>query len=358
MSNQVTVLVSNTPIPSNRIGSWVTRINTLIKNHDCFDYILSPSNTLPKNIFCKKRKFISYHKWIRKKVLFNWVAKDYLRTLSKLSEEHSAITVVVMDDPHLIEAIALKKAKFKGQLKIIFSFHGFQLKLRQEIVAAIDKVLFLSKAGRDKSIANYVEFSPKTEVVWNGVDSSLFYPLEDMKRTTMRNKLGFTKDHLILAWMANDRPLKGFHLFRKMVLELLSKYDYLKVITMGTQQKIDHPSVLNVGRLPHGEIPNYLQLTDIYAFTSLYEEGFGLSMIEALKCGNIVIASSLGAIPNVLSGLARCYFVNDPYSSDEWIARTASVINNFSGNRISISEADDIWNYRDWQVRFISAIIN
>ncbi|NND61919.1 MAG: glycosyltransferase family 4 protein [Flavobacteriaceae bacterium] len=332
-------------------------MDSLIKNRDCFDTILSPSRATSKNIYCEKRKFITYHKWFRKMILFSWVARDYLKTLGRLAVKTNRITVLIMDDPHLAEAIALKKSTFAADLRIIFSFHGYRLKLRQEVVDQIDKVIFLSEKGKNTSIESYKHFKPETAVVWNGVNSSLFFPLEDVKRDSLRTEMGFNDEHLVLIWMANDRPLKGFHIFRDLVQHVLQKFNFIKVITIGTTQKIDHPTVLNVGRIPNSEIPKYLQAGDIYLFTSLYEEGFGLSMIEALKCGNTVIASNRGAIPDVLDGLPDCHLVDDPESVSEWIEVTKKVIEGFEGNRLTAPQAHSIWNYSDWETRYMSAIV-
>jgi glycosyltransferase involved in cell wall biosynthesis len=127
-------------------------------------------------------------------------------------------------------------------------------------------------------------------------------------------------------------------------------------VTIGTKQQIDHPAVLNLGRLPHQEIPGYLQIGDIYVFTSLYEEGFGLSMIEALKCGNTVIASNRGAIPNVLKGLPRCHLVDEPENADSWTDLTEKIINNYDRTELTREEADTIWSYENWEKRFMNAI--
>ncbi len=93
-------------------------------------------------------------------------------------------------------------------------------------------------------------------------------------------------------------------------------------------------------------------------FTTLYQEGFGLSMIEALKCGNSVIASSRGAIPEVLNNLDNTYLIEDVEDINSWrkgfnLARTNS---NFGKDRLSKNDTEVIWNYEDWEAKFINAI--
>ena len=358
MGNKITVVVSNIGLPSSRIGSWVTRMNTLLKNHDPFDFILSPSQAGPKNIFCCKGKFWTHNKLFRRRLLLHIVAKDYLIAVSELSKKYDNITVVVLDDPHLLESFVLRKNNFNAKLQIIYSFHGYKLKLKENILNKIDKVLFLSEAGYEASRKNYKEFLPTSEIVWNGVASSRFFPLKIKQRNDLRREYGFNQDHKLILWMANDRPLKGFHIFIEIALELMAKYDNVRIITIGTTQIIDHDRVLNVGRLDHKEIPRYLQMGDFYLFTSLYEEGFGLSMIEALKCGNIVLASNKGAIPNVLNGLPNCVIVENPEDIQEWVVKYEIELLKKDNLPISVEKADTIWSIKNWENNFLSAIIN
>jgi len=283
------------------------------------------------------------------------VARDYLRAIKRLARTNERLTVVVMDDPHLIEAIALNRASFNCDLKLIFSFHGFRLKLKPEVVNNIDRVLYLSEAGRIESEKKYNPYKPQSIVVWNGVNSKDFFPLLSSEREILRNKLGVKEHEKVLLWMANDRPLKGFHIFKSIVEVILSKYDNIHVVTIGTNNTISHPSVSNLGRLKHSDIASYLQLTDFYFFTTLYEEGFGLSMVEALKCGAVVLASNKGAIPSVLKDQSRTLLIDRPDEVGQWLEAIEIAMNRSWGS-LPKTEADKIWNYQNWESRFLSAL--
>jgi glycosyltransferase involved in cell wall biosynthesis len=66
------------------------------------------------------------------------------------------------------------------------------------------------------------------------------------------------------------------------------------------EAKIPHYGVAFFGRIPNDELAVYFQAADCYLFPTLCHEGFGLSLIEALHCGNYTIASTLGGVPKVL----------------------------------------------------------
>jgi glycosyltransferase involved in cell wall biosynthesis len=358
MGKSATVLMSSIALPTSKIGSWTTRMSRFLNEcPDVFNYILSPNSTLKTSVFCKKRSFFTWKKQLRKVQLLNWVAKDYIKQLKKIGHNHEKLVIVVMDDPYLLEAISLVKKNLNAEIELIFSFHGFNLLLDSKLMVSIDRILWLSQSGVDKNKTKYHEF-PKSFVVGNAVDSNVFYPLEDSEYIQNRAAKGYAKTDEILIWMANDRPKKGFHIFKSVVDNVLKSNKNLKVIIIGSSQTINHPNVNCVGRIANHEVATYLQLGNYYMFTTLYEEGFGLSMIEALKCGNIIIASNLGAIPEVLKGIKQTYLIDKPEDINSWVqcfnlARTNS---NFGKEKLTKTQTDCIWNYEDWEQRFVDAI--
>ncbi len=358
MEKSAKVLVSSIALPTSIIGSWTTRMSRFLTKHpDFINYVLSPNNSLKTSVFCKKRSFITWKMQLRKFQLLNWVASDYIKQLKKIARNHDKLVVVVMDDPHLLEAISLIKKDLKCDVELIFSFHGFNLSLDSKIIALIDKILWLSQSAVEKNETKYQDL-PKSFVVGNAIDSNVFYPLEASEFIQNRANKGYSESDEILIWMANDRPKKGFHIFKLVVENVLKLNKNLKVIIIGSSQTISHPNVSCVGRIANKDVATYLQLGNYYMFTTLYEEGFGLSMIEALKCGNSVIASNLGAIPEVLKGIKQTYLIDKPEDVNSWVqcfnlARTNS---NFGKDRLSKNDTEVIWNYEDWEAKFINAI--
>lgn len=60
------------------------------------------------------------------------------------------------------------------------------------------------------------------------------------------------------------------------------------------------------GYVPDEELPDFYSACDFFVFPSLYE-GFGLPVLEAMRCGAPVLASSASSIPEV-AGDAAFYF--------------------------------------------------
>lgn len=62
-----------------------------------------------------------------------------------------------------------------------------------------------------------------------------------------------------------------------------------------------------LGFVPEEILPLYYQAADLFVMPSAYLEGFGLSTIESLSCGTPVIATRVGANPEILDPLNQSF---------------------------------------------------
>ncbi|GAB7256609.1 glycosyltransferase [Polaribacter sp. OB-PA-B3] len=357
MLKETRILISNIGLPSNIIGSWSTRLSKFITNNpDFFDYILSPEKEGTNNIFCQKKNFFTWNKKVRNLNLKYWVARDYLNSISKLSKKAKKITIVVLDDLHLLEAIALEKYKFNCEINLIFSFHGFSLKLDELILNKVDKVLFLTNLSYKDTLNTKETFTPEVVIVGNGADSSIFYPLEAVDKSKQKTKMGFHFNDQIICWMSNPRRKKGLHIFTKIIDEINKLNVPVKFIIIGSNLKINKKNVFNIGRISNHEMAKYLQISDYYFFTSLWKEGFGLSLVESIKCGAKIITSNNGGIPEVISGLHNITVVDKPNMLENWLLAFKKSYNSKKEN-ITIEKASSIWSYEDWEEKFKKSLL-
>lgn len=276
--------------------------------------------------------------------------------INKLIKQSNLI-IVIIDDPHLLELVVKLKAIHRNKITIIFSFHGYSLQLAPKVVNSIDKILFLTENGYLKSKANYSVFTPEVEIVGNGVDSEIFYPLSFRDRIDVKESLGFNRSDVIVTWMANDRPAKGLHLFLKIVEKIRSEHPTLKVVIIGSSKAKTDDRVISAGRLAPTDVAKWLQVSDFYLFTSLCDEGFGLSVIEAYKCGNYVIAADNGGIAEVLAGLPNTKLVSSPNIVQNWISIFNEVYNDAVKNPTALRAdfLNGIWPYDSWEKKLIAS---
>ncbi|MFB3885575.1 MAG: glycosyltransferase family 4 protein [Thermodesulfobacteriota bacterium] len=148
-------------------------------------------------------------------------------------------------------------------------------------------------------------------VIYNGVDSNVFYRYETSYRFRIRAGLGIPPDGEVLCFVGRCEKEKG-------VFELLHAFmnsckyfrdTYLIMIGEGK----DYPSFRNeieksklidrvffVGAISQKSIPDYLNASDIFVLPS-YAEGMANAVYEAMACGLPIITTNVGGMPEVIS---------------------------------------------------------
>ena len=153
---------------------------------------------------------------------------------------------------------------------------------------------------------NFPSSEAKTSVVYEGCAKS-YYVDEDRRYIGDKFKL---KDYILYVGQLQPRKniVNMLAAYAKLPAELKGKYNlaivggarrnYLETV----RQTIDFhklsPYVKVLGRLPDADIRKLYSTARAFVFLS-YFEGFGLPVLEALKCGTPVIVSNRSSLPEV-----------------------------------------------------------
>lgn len=93
-----------------------------------------------------------------------------------------------------------------------------------------------------------------------------------------------------------------------------------------------------IGRVPHDEVPDWLNRFDVYAAPSILDsESFGVAVVEASACGCPVIVSDVGGLPEVVQDGKTGYVV--PARSSDGIAEKLKELLMDEGLRHSMGTA-------------------
>jgi len=127
-------------------------------------------------------------------------------------------------------------------------------------------------------------------VIYNGIDESLFVPA----------KSSDNKSVITVLFSGNTSARKGFDFLPKLLPYLNNNIRIL--YTTGLRNK--HPAkisekMVDVGSIPHRDMPALYQQADILIFPSI-REGFGLSVAEAMSCGLPVVAFNTSSLPELI----------------------------------------------------------
>ena len=207
----------------------------------------------------------------------------------------------------MIQALLLKWI-FRSKLKVAFTstaqrHHSWFTRF---LMRQMDSIISTCSAA-----ASYLE-TPPDIIIPHGVDTTTFYPAEH--REDCWKSLGLPGKYGI-GIFGRVRHQKGLDRLIDAVIPLLpSRPDFTVVITGKIQsqdqayfneqmQKIKHAGlekqVHYLGELPFSEIPKVMRSMSLVAALSR-NEGFGLTVIEAMASGTAVIASDAGAWPDII----------------------------------------------------------
>jgi glycosyltransferase involved in cell wall biosynthesis len=167
--------------------------------------------------------------------------------------------------------------------------------------------IMVSTALKDKAIALGVP-ADKMTVNMNGSNASVFYPRDKQES---RSTLNQPSNKKLLTYIGNFNEEKGvkylvsaFALIAKeqpdvnlyLVGDGPLKAELVEQIT--TAQLTER--IVFTGRVDHSQVPLYLSSADLLCLPSL-REGCPNVVIEALSCGTPVVASQVGAVPDILA---------------------------------------------------------
>lgn len=159
---------------------------------------------------------------------------------------------------------------------------------------------------------DYISYSPhlkgyggKIEVIPPGVDTNFFHPLNVQKE---ENVLFF------LSSLNSSHRYKGLDYLLEAIAIVKKEIPNIKLVVGGEGSLLEHyknmTASLGIARnveflrfIPEEKLPEYYNKCDVYVLPSVSsaQEGFGISLLEALACGKPVVTTSItGAAKDVV----------------------------------------------------------
>ena len=159
----------------------------------------------------------------------------------------------------------------------------------------------------------------KIQTLYNGIDVKGFTPKKEQQIS--RREIGLSEEDFVIVFSGRVNKDKGVSELIDAMLMLQNKPN-IKLMIIGStffanavnednfvrslkeRAKAIEDRIVFTGFIPYSQIPNYLQLADIAALPSMWEEPFGLTIIEAMAAGLPLITTRSGGIPEICEGIA------------------------------------------------------
>lgn len=241
---------------------------------------------------------------------------------------------------------------FSGILK---NTHGFfALNRLKKCLKNAEKIIAASHCIKKELIAFGVN-AEKIEVVYNGVDHSIFMPKPVANEDLVLIKPFAIKRPFFIYPSRIQHPekkhvelIKAFTLFKQRTAlphKLVLAGDEGQNALVVQKAVLDSPyasDIVMTGYFPHQNLPDLYACSDACLMPSV-AEGFGMPVIEAMACGIPVVCSKAGALSEI-GGKGAIYV--DPDNAEEFAGALEDIV------KKTELKAEMIEENKNWVSRF------
>lgn len=253
------------------------------------------------------------YRLVNREEYYHYTIEFYLAKALRDIRKHHFDAIIIENRP----GYAIHTRMFPRHSKIIYHLHNDVLNINtarhKELYVAADRIITVSDyiSKRVKTIS---PDDTKCITVHNGIDIGMF--ATNGRKHVGRAALGISESDFVIVFSGRMIPEKGIsELIEAMTILKNEPNTKLLVIggaffanDTGTNSFIDSlvekaepikDRIIFTGFVPYADIPDYLNLADIAALPSTWEEPFGLTCVEALAAGLPVITTRRGGIPEI-----------------------------------------------------------
>lgn len=190
---------------------------------------------------------------------------------------------------------------------------------KEQAINNCDMVIAVSEFIKKEIITHYPKALAKTVVWYNGIDVKKFSRRVSAERIRyIKEKYGIKPSDKVIAYTGRIIEEKGvlelvkaFHLVKKSIacgckLMLIGSSWYGNMAEMSDYEKkvlaeanISKDDIIFTGYINNDVLPEYLISADILVYPSLWNEPFGLTIVEGLSTGKPVVSIANGGIPEI-----------------------------------------------------------
>lgn len=202
----------------------------------------------------------------------------------------------------------------------------------QKAIDCSDYIIYISEASK-KSFENNFKIYTKGKVIYNGIAEEFY------ENVPTRNvEKNFDK----IIYIGRLNKVKGVHLLIEAVERLVkgNKNVFLTVVGDGEEKEklekmiIDYGIENNVKFLGRrDDVIDILDKNDIFVYPSTWEEGFGISVVEAMARGCISITFKKGGLVEIIQDGVNGFIV-DNVNSERLAEKIDYAINNKEKRKI------------------------
>ena len=290
--------------------------NEKVANHpalasDVNHYIFIDVTSLKARIARKLRSLFHSNEY------YNYFIEYYFeRVYAILKKQHFDYIILENCDGY---AYKLSQRGYKNLILHMHNERRTSRSMYDEIVYNnITKIVTVSNYIK-KTVPSFIS-KDRIQTVYNGIDLKSFTSYNS-KSAIYRKSIGLSDDDFVIVYNGRINEEKGISELIEAML-LLKGYAKIKLLIIGGtffgNAKNDNKFVRSLkekimeiedkcvftGFIPYSQVPLYLRLADIAVLPSMWDEPFGLTIVEAMAADLPLITTLSGGIPEICEGVA------------------------------------------------------
>lgn len=218
-----------------------------------------------------------------------------------------------------------KKIADKQQAKLLYFVQGNECLFENAGVYGIVDTTY-KMADSIFTISNYLaeeikeKINIKPEIINNGINYDLIFKNEKKKKINT------------ITFVLRNNVMKGDWILLDILKKIDIKFSGLNINVVYMSNSIEFPEMINnkinkvLGPVSRNEIIGILQNSDIYIDASL-NEGFGLTPLEAMACGNVPIVSNSFGVNDYIKNKKNGFIINEVNDANKYVEKLELLLN-------------------------------
>ena len=216
------------------------------------------------------------------------------------------------------EIVTIHDVSFERHPEFFAASEGLRLRLTvRRAVKAARKIITVSEFSKAEIVSLLGVPEQKVKVIYNGVSPEFGRARDSCEIHTCLERYSIQKPYLLAVGNISRRKnqlmmMRAFalwvkrnaHAEHRLVIAGKRQDHTQDVSAEAAQLGLDERRLSILGYVPERDLPRLYAGADLLLNTSLYE-GFGLPLIEAMRCGVPVIASHASCFPEIAGDAAR-----------------------------------------------------
>ncbi|MHA7943489.1 glycosyltransferase family 4 protein [Formosa sp. 3Alg 14/1] len=364
MAKTIKILLSEHGLPDTKNGSWTQRLKYFLEsNYNIFDHVICGPTTSKQRLNKVKT---TYCKVINNRFLLklfpNIKFKNFMNSLKEIIANNDNVIVCVMDNIRLNNELSLflEQNNFKSKVSVVFYNCGYSYFLEDRehkmFCRNIDRIIFLTQSAYEFNKAKYSELIPEVSVLHNPVDKNLFKLISKEAKTNLLQDYNL-QEKTVFLWLSHNRPKKGLKIILKAWSIWAKERTDVELLIVGVDCEDRLENVKFLGKIPSDKVDTFYKLAHIYLFPTLWKEGYGLSLAQAICSGCYCLTATNGGVKDFMFKTDG-EFIEHPNFIKDWISGMEKAYQDLKGSWENDTAGSQILSLEQWSEKFADIIVN